>query len=307
MNKEPFSPPVSCVFFGSDKFAATILEGLLAHPELVTIVAVVCRPGKQPVIASMPSSLPVLQPTALDDAFLSHYETLQPGIAIVASYGAIIAQRILDIPSMGTWNVHPSLLPAYRGPTPVESAIRDAQSHTGVSIMLLDAKMDHGPLFAQAPYFIEPGTYAPAVRTALAHLGAQTLVATLAQHINDPITPESQDHAAATYTTKITTKNTQLDLAAAPLPQLEAFIHAYPGQAWFLLPTGRRVVVFAASLQANLSPAPRQLIATKRAITLVEHEQLLIFERVQVEGGRPMDAQQFANGYRNHLQSPECK
>lgn len=304
MSTPAFSTPLRCVFFGSDAFAVSILKQLIERQDIVTVVAVVCRPGRQPVVDAIPDTAVLLQPERLDTAFFEQYKSLTPTIGIVASYGAIIPQRILDVPTIGTWNVHPSLLPAYRGPTPVETAIKDGVTHTGVSIMLLDAQMDHGPIFARSSYTIEPGAYAPSVREALAQLGGATLIATLEQYIREPFTPEPQHHEDATFTTKCTTENTELEPYTTPLPIMEAMIRAYPGHAWFVLPSGRRVVVFAASLHTNPTPGPRKFIATKRAISLVDGEQLLTFDAVQVAGGRPMDAQQFANGYRTQLEPP---
>lgn len=302
MNTPASKTPLRCVFFGSDDFARTTLEHLLSRPDLCTVVAVVSRPGKQPIIAATPSHATLLQPERLDAAFLDVYQSLEPAIAIVASYGAIIGQRILDVPPLGTWNVHPSLLPIYRGPTPVETAVRDGITETGVSIMLLDAQMDHGPIFARAPYTIESNAYAPVVRDALATLGATTLLQTLERYIRNPFEPEPQHHAAATYTTKITTENTALDIQHWPLTTLAATIRAYPGQSWFTLPSGHRVIVYAATLHPNPIPSnTRQLQATKRAINLVDGDQLLTFDEVQVAGGRRMDAQQFVNGYRSHV------
>lgn len=307
MTTQQFSAPLRCVFFGSDAFAVTILEHLMARPDLVTVVGVVCRPGRLPAVAATPHTAQLLQPTKLDTTFFESYSELRPDIAVVASYGAIIPQRVLDVAPVGTWNVHPSLLPQFRGPTPVETALREGLPETGVSIMLLDALMDHGPIFAQERCAIAPGTYAPALRQELSELGGSLLMSTLEQYIRQPFAPKEQDHTAATYTTKITSENTAIDLVNQSLADIAALVHSCPGEAWFTLASGRRVAVIAATLTTSETSVARSFVATKRSIQLVDGTNVLTFDAVQVAGGRPMDAQQFANGYRAQLPDPTRK
>lgn len=307
MNTQQFNTPLRCVFFGSDAFAVTVLEHLLARPDIVTIVGVVCRPGRLPAVTATPTTAQLLQPTKLDAPFFESYKELHPDIAVVASYGAIIPQRVLDVATAGTWNVHPSLLPLFRGPTPVETALREGARQTGVSIMLLDALMDHGPIFARETYTIPSGIYAPELRQELSTLGGSLLVKTLEKFIRQPFAPEEQDHTAATYTAKITTANTAIDLVHQSLPDIAALVHSCPGEAWFTLASGRRVAVIAATHSTGDTPAERSFVATKRAIQLVDGTDVLTFDVVQVAGGRPIDAQQFANGYRAQLPDPTRK
>ena len=130
----------------------------------------------------------------------------------VASYGKIIPQTILDIPAHGTLNVHPSLLPKYRGPSPLESAILGGDTETGVTIMLVDKEMDHGPIVAQESIELSPDTYYPDLAVELAECGGTLLAETIPKWMGGPLAAHEQEHESATYTQKIKSEDGLLEI-----------------------------------------------------------------------------------------------
>src|SRR3989338_3376445 len=172
------------VFFGTSEFGVVVLEKLVQagyRPALV--VTTQDKPAGRglkltppPVkVAALELGIPLVQPGSLSDFRLS---VPAPDLFVVASYGNILPKDILAIPPKGTLNVHPSLLPKYRGPSPVHTAILNGDHNTGVTIMLLDEKMDHGPVLAQQECPIAQETF-PVLRDKLAELGAQLLIETI--------------------------------------------------------------------------------------------------------------------------------
>ena len=150
---------IRIVFFGTDTFATTILNELVSVPD-IQILSVITRPDKPagrgnkvepPLIKKFAEqhSVPVLQFLKLKDTAIEQLRKLNADAFVVAEYGLLIPSAVLDIPPHGVLNVHPSLLPRYRGASPISSALLNGDTETGVSIMLLDAEMDHGPILAQ--------------------------------------------------------------------------------------------------------------------------------------------------------------
>jgi len=147
----------------------------------------------------------VFQPITLKD--LSHdspLHTQKYDLFIVASYGKIIPKSILDLPHQGVLNVHPSLLPLYRGPSPIESVLLDGHITTGVSIMKLDEEMDHGPILVQSAFMISPYANAGTLEVECGQLGGELLAQVIPVYMDGSLTPKEQDHTKATQCKKIT-------------------------------------------------------------------------------------------------------
>jgi len=210
---------IHIAFFGTDEFSLEVCEELLHKgltPALiVTAPAHTTSRGKkvEPVmrIFAEEQGIPHIQPETLTQT-PEELHTEPWDLFIVASYGKIIPRTILDIPTHGTLNVHPSLLPQYRGATPIESVILDGANKTGVTIMLLDEEMDHGPIIAQESTPIDPDVYYPDLAVELAHKGGQLLAASIPQWIAGSLTSYDQTHEDASYTKKIKTEDGLIDL-----------------------------------------------------------------------------------------------
>jgi len=215
------------IFFGTDEFSIAVLEELEKADLLPSlIVTAPSKPtGRKQVITPPPvkvwadgKSIPTLQPEKLGEDFASELKEKNPNLFITASYGKIIPQEVLDIPTKGALNVHPSLLPLYRGSSPIENAILDDAKETGVTVMLMDSKMDHGPILNQEVVFFENWPSKLAVQDELAHLGGQILSETIPLWLNGEIEEQEQDHDLATFTKLIKKEDGEikLDIPVSP-------------------------------------------------------------------------------------------
>jgi len=138
------------------------------------------------------------------DQFVKSYKSFEADVAIVASYGKIIPKDILDIPNSKTLNIHPSALPLYRGPSPIQSAMLSGDESTAVSIMVLDEEMDHGPVLIQNVLNIHQSANAESLEIEAGQLGGELLVQLLEHYVNGNIVAKAQDHDAATFCKYIT-------------------------------------------------------------------------------------------------------
>ncbi|MBL8158542.1 methionyl-tRNA formyltransferase [bacterium] len=250
------------VFFGTFPLAEEVLNALEVAgltPQL--IVAGKDRLDRKKNVIPSPEKawalardIPVLQPEKIDDAFLSELQKDSWDAFVVASYGKILPQALLDIPKFGTINLHPSLLPKLRGPSPIRSAILNDEKEVGVSIMILDDKMDHGPLIGQkevsVPEWPPKGTELDAL---LAREGAELLAEVLPRYFSGEITPQEQDHSEATYCKIFLKEEGEIDLKADAyhnLLKIRAF-DGWPGTFAFFDRNGEklRVVIIDAHIE----------------------------------------------------------
>lgn len=247
----------SIAFFGTPDFAVTILDELKSAGIMPTLVVTAPdKPkGRHLVLTPPPvkvwahaNNIPVLQPEKLDTDFLQTLQEQSWDLFIVAAYGKILKKNVLDLPKHGTLNVHPSLLPAFRGSSPIESAILAGVSETGVSIMLLDEQMDHGPVLAQETYPLGQDVGATELEVTLAHKGGALLASVIPGWSAGEIKAEPQDDNKATFTKKIKKEDGLLDLATDPIANYRKHL-AYQG--WprtFFMQDGKRVIITEAEL-----------------------------------------------------------
>jgi methionyl-tRNA formyltransferase len=220
------------VFFGTPRFAEIVLRGLI-DAELVP-AALVCNPdrpiGRKHIVTPSPTkqlmadkklSTAVLQPEKLDSAFVQQLDSLEPDFFVVAAYAKIIPASVLAIPRLGTLGTHPSLLPAYRGASPIQSAILAGESVTGSTIYRMDEKMDHGAIFTQKELPLDAlTTDYLALEKQLATLSAGLLIKTIPALLDGTISPKAQDESHVSFTKKFTIENgfieySELDAAIA--------------------------------------------------------------------------------------------
>ncbi len=186
--------------------------------------------------------------TITDYSLLSTFYTL----FIVADYGKIIPKEILDIPKHGSLNIHPSLLPKFRGPSPIQSFILSGEKETGVTIILMDEKMDHGPIIAISNLKSQiSNLYYKELEEKLAELGGELLIKTIPDWIEDKIKPQEQNHSQATYTKKIA-KEDGLINAGDSLEIIEKKVRAFtlwPGAYFFA--NNKRIIITEAEIENN--------------------------------------------------------
>lgn len=257
------------IFFGTPRFAEIVLEGLADAGMLPA--AIVCNPdrpvGRTHVITPPPTKLlaikispdiDIIQPEKIDETFLKRLQALEPDFAIVAAYAKILPESVLKIPRLGTLGVHPSLLPKFRGPSPIQSTILAGDPETGTTIYVMDEKTDHGPILAQGKIPLLPAATYPELEEVLAKLGAKLLTQTIPDFLAQKTTPQPQDESEATHTKKFKTEDgfvspeelEQPDKALAMLRKINA-LNPEPG-VWTML-QGKRVKLLAAEMTADMT------------------------------------------------------
>lgn len=210
------------VFFGTSAFSVKVLETLESEGFVpACVITMPDRPkGRGLVVTPSPvkiwaqsKNIPVLQPEKLDSPSHLQLPTSNVQLFVVASYGNIIPKVILDIPPFGSLNIHPSLLPKLRGATPIQSAILLGLKETGVTIMLMDEKMDHGPIVAQEKSPLAGSESAPELEEKLAVQGAKLLAKTIPLWLEKKIEAIPQNDVDATFTKKFSKEDGLIDLA----------------------------------------------------------------------------------------------
>lgn len=215
------------IFFGTSRLSVIVLQELAKHGQVpVAIITTPDTPQGRKLILTptetkqygIEHNIPVYTFAKLDIDAVSQIETISKDLGVdyflVASYGLIIPQSILDIPPHGVLNIHPSLLPMYRGATPIQQAILDDTKETGVTIMKMDAKMDHGPIYIQAKrkdVELWPIGYL-ALEEELAKQSVEIFIHTIADICSNRLTQQEQNHAEATFTKKITKEQGLIDI-----------------------------------------------------------------------------------------------
>ena len=219
---EPRPPHPRLVFMGSPQFAVPSLRALIDAGQ--NVVAVYTQPDREagrgrqvhpsPVkIAAMERGLPILQPERLrGPAVFEELKSFEPDLIVIVAYGQILRADVLALPRHGTLNVHASLLPKYRGASPVAGALLNGESVTGVTIvMLVDEGLDSGPVLSQRSELILPEDTTATISDRLATAGAELLVETLPDWIDGRLTPIPQDEGPATLTRRIRKEDGEID------------------------------------------------------------------------------------------------
>jgi methionyl-tRNA formyltransferase len=304
--------PVRTIFLGSGEFAVPILDALAEWPG-ATIVGVVTTPARpagrdgapRPTPIALRAEalgLPVLTPDRLrDPAAHAAIAALRPDLAVLADYGRIVPQALLDLPLHGALNLHPSLLPRHRGATPIPAAIAAGDAQTGVSLMRMDAGVDTGPLIARTVVALDGTERAPELERRLADVAAALLIRSLPAWLRGELPAVPQDDEGATLTRPHRREDARLDPALSA-DQLERRIRAFqpwPG-AWIDHPSGR-LIVHAAHVGPPAPPGtePGALVGIGPDIALVTADGTLILDTVQPAGRRPMPGRDHRRGRRD--------
>lgn len=296
------------IFAGTPDFALVSLQGLVAANAIPR--AVLTQPdrpagrGKQLKPGAVKRyaqahGIPVMQPPSLrDDAVIEALVALEPDLIIVAAYGLLLPQRVLDIPAAGCLNVHASLLPRWRGAAPIQASILAGDERTGVCLMRMTAGLDCGPVFVCESIEIGGDETAGELHDRLAALGADLLVRHLPKIASGKLTPVAQDESLAISAPKISRADAQIDWRR-PAAELKRHIRAFnpvPG-AWFLL-DGEAVKCWSALTESASGAAPgRVLAAGKDGVVVACGEGALRLTRLQRPGRRPVSAGEFAGQF----------
>lgn len=313
MNDSPrpeTTTPIRIVFFGTPDFAVPSLINLARQPDMA-IVLVVTQPDRPagrgrtmtppPVKrAAEELGLRVWQPETLRGP--EAYETiarLAPTVGVVVAYGELIPKRLLDLPPRGFLNVHPSLLPRYRGASPIQAVLLNGDPVTGVSIIVLTPELDAGPIVRQVAIPVEPTDTSVTLGERLARCAAEVLPDTVRQWVDERLEAMPQDESRATYTKPIRKEDGRIDWSL-PAERIERMVRAYqpwPG-AWSTL-QGRRLIVHRATLSHSQTVVqPGCLVVEQERVLVGTGTVPLQLEEIQPEGKRAMRAIDWWRGAR---------
>ena len=324
---------MNIVFMGTPEYVIRPLESLLTsdHAEIAGVYSQPNRPvGRGGVMTPPPvgvycreRGLPLFQPASLRNAS-AHQELadLKPDVVVVAAYGKILPAEVLQIPKYGCLNIHPSLLPRYRGPSPVVTALLEGDQTTGVTVMVVDEGMDSGPVIAQVTTEISPEETAVGLTYRLFQDGGDLMASILPRWAAGEIEPLEQDDSLVTMTRKITKLDGEADWRQ-PAQQLAQKVRAFdpwPGlySSWkgkMLKATKVRPVSNVGAgvnqpsggqlnaSQPSTSP-PGEIVRTEYgSIAVATGDGLLMLDEVQLEGRRPMATEEFVRGQRDFVGS----
>lgn len=284
------------IFIGTSEFATPTLEKIIHHPQF-NICCVITSPDKpvgrkkeitpSPIkVTAQKNNLSVLQPKKISEIG-GEISKLKPDLIITASYGQIIPKNILDTPKFGCVNIHPSLLPKYRGPSPIQTAILNGDKNTGITIMLMDDKMDTGPIIAQKKVIIKDNENYQDLEKRLSLESASFLLEILPQYIRGEIKPEKQNDAEASYTKILSRQDGQIDLRknAQEIERMLRAFYPWPG-VWTYIKKRRIKILKAKAVQ---KPGETTIKTNKGYLSL---------EIVQPEGKKSMSGKEFFHGLR---------
>ena len=296
----------SVIFFGTPPFAALTLRALVDGG--YRVVAVVTQPDRasgrggrataSPVKRlAVELGLPVVQPArgrALPTLLAAH----SADVGVLFAFGAIIPPAVLQIFPHGIVNIHPSLLPKYRGPSPVASAILAGETTTGVTLILLDEQVDHGPVLAQRQVAIEPYETADRLHDRLAAEGTSLLLEVLPRWLAGQIKPVAQDHAVATFTESMERSSGQVDWQQSADLITRRFRALYPWPGTFTHADGTRLKLISLRLATTPQPlAPGQVAAVGRQVFVGTGRGTVELVAIQLEGKRAAPAFEVINGH----------
>jgi methionyl-tRNA formyltransferase len=292
-------------FMGTPDFAVPILRALIAAGH--EIDAVYCqkprpkgrghRPLPSPVQAAAEGlGLPLRMPERLDADEAAAFAALALDAAVVAAYGLILPKPVLAAPRLGCLNVHASLLPRWRGAAPIERAIMEGDSKTGVTIMQMDEGLDTGPVLLAETVPIGPETTAAALYERLAALGARLIIAALEGRANGRLVPHPQPDVGATYAKKLRREEGRLDwrLSASALERRIRALNPAPG-TWFALGEERIKVLAAECAEASSGAAPGTVLDASLRIACGDGAlRPLVLQRA---GKAPQPRESFLRGF----------
>ena len=303
------------LFYGSPDFAVPTLRALIVggYRPIAVVTQPDARAGRGRALRPPPvkdaaaaQGIPAIQPERLRDrAAIAQIASLQPDLQIVAAYGQIIPVDILDLPQHGTLNVHASLLPRWRGASPVCAAILHGDSETGVTIMLVDETEDTGDIIRQRATPIGPAETAGELTERLASLGAELLLEAIPDWLSSSITPTPQDDSLATRARRVTKRQGRIDWSQSA-EQIARHIRAYtpwPGATTSLAGGGVRIAeaIAAGQRTSDRHDTPGAIVGVGATIDAATGDGVLQISRLQRAGKRELSAGEFARGARDLL------
>lgn len=296
------------IFAGTTEFGIPTLEKLMqSGHELLFCITLPDKPvGRKQELTAPPikkwaqeHNVRVLQPAKIADL---HDEIAlpKPDVLLVAAYGQIIPAEILNLPVHGCVNIHGSLLPKYRGASPIQAAILNGDKTTGITLIKMDEKIDHGPIIAEREIQIAADVNFAQLYENLSKLASELTSEILPKYVRNELTVGEQNHDKATFTRLLTKNDARIDwtkTAAQIYHQIRA-LNPEPG-TWTTL-NDKVVKIQSVRLLPEMKiELPGKIYMSASGLAVKTGDQSLLLETLQPEGGRPMPAKDFANGLKN--------
>ena len=298
------------VFMGSPEIAVPTLRGLAQFYPVVGVVTQPDRPAgrgrlpKPPAVklAAAAEGIPVIQPEKMKDPGV--FETLQewnPDLIVVMAFGKILRKKVLDLPRYGCINIHASVLPRWRGASPIQAAILAGDSETGISIMQMDSGMDTGAVYAIERCPIDPQDTAATLSEKLANLGADLFLRSLPLILDGTLSAKPQSDEGVTYAPLISKEDGKLDFRL-PAFQSERKIRAYnPWPTAYFFHKGSNIKVYKAHIveTSTMDRVPGKTFVYRGLPAVMTGEDALVFDEIQSAGRKVLSGKDFLSGYRN--------
>jgi methionyl-tRNA formyltransferase len=296
------------IFMGSPQFAVPTLEALARDHNILAVFTQPDKPaGRGQQLTAVPvkhwavaHNLPVHQPKSFrkEPAAIDLLRDLKPDVIVVAAYGLILPQAVLDVPRFGCLNVHGSILPRHRGAAPITSAILAGDAKTGITLMQMDAGLDTGPMLSVVREAIRADDTTASLSERLALSGAQLMADTLPKYLSGEIVPQPQPEDGVTYSPKIDKANAQIDWNK-PAAEIERLVRAYiPWPGTQTLWDGQMVKVLKAQAIEGKRDGEigRVLKLSDGSIGVVTGEGVLVLKEIQLAGRKAMKPEDFVRG-----------
>jgi len=292
------------IFFGTTEHSTLMLEKLLQMKD-IAVPLIITKKGKPAGrgLKALPSPIalfanehgvPVTEIEKTQEA-AETLKKLNPDLFFVVDFGKIIPQDILNIPSKGTINFHPSLLPQYRGPSPIIAPILNGDTETGFSFMLLDAEMDHGPILYQKKIAIDSDDTAGTLEKKLFERGIEKLEYVMTKYLSGKIEPTEQDHSKATTTKLIKKEDALVNFTKESAEVIERKVRAYnPWPFAYFFHNGKRIQIINVSMcQPTISPAHQFTRTEDGVVACCANNTFLILKTIKPEGKQIRTSKEF--------------
>ncbi len=308
------------IFIGTSDFAVTVLQKLFKksyEPSLV--ITTPDKPvGRKNIITAPPiknlakrHGIPVEQPFRIIE-IKDKIKKLNPDLMIVTAYGYNIPKEVFEIPNHGTINIHPSLLPKFRGPSPIQTTIIEGELNCGITIIKIDEEIDHGPIIAKKAIEMPPRIYYKDLEAKLAELGSDLLVETIPKWIKEEIKAEPQDDLAASFTKILKKEDGRIDWANLTASEVERRIRAlqpWPStySYWEKEKGKERImvkIIEGEPTSIEETRTPGMVFSGKRDKILVRCKSgSLVIKKLQLEGRDPLTDKEFVLGHEGFMGS----
>lgn len=291
------------IFIGNGLFAAEVLNNLV-HLKLIPFLIITQNKKTKKEINSpvfnvaLKNKLPLIQITKINQK-INFLKTQKVKVFVIADYGEKISTSLLKIPQLGCLNLHPSLLPLYRGPSPIQSSILNGELKTGVTLIKMDEKIDHGPIIAQEKINLSSQDNYLSLLYKLSELGANLLAKNLILYLENKIKPKPQNHKRATYSSLIKKEDGRINWQKEAViieRQIRAF-YPWPGSYTFW--NNKLLKITKGKIYSNnfyLEPG-RVFRTENQEIAVATTKKSLIINKLQLEGKKELPASEFIKGY----------